>query len=243
MGQPRRPAVLTLALSLLLPAAAVLAQPEDGEVAFTANIEKCKAHLAVSAELYAKGDRAASLHASHPIQEIGNKVIGPAAKVSAELGDRVRAALRAPSANLKGTTSPSEYARVVSEAAASLDQAVERVVPKERRASLTFRTRVLADLLLGTVTEYEEAYNAGKITQVVEYHDAYAFFTRAQVGHRDLAPALRAKTPALAAELDGQFAALARALPGLTPPPAPMPPDRMQATVAALVKSLTSIRD
>jgi hypothetical protein len=242
MRQRRRRTGVTLALGLLLPAAAVLAQ-EDGEVAFTANIEKCKAHLAVSAELYTKGDRAAALHASHPIQEIGNKVIGPASKVSAELGDKVRSALRAPSADLKGTTSPSQYARVVSEAAASLDQAVERVVPKERRASLTFRARVLADLLLGLVTEYKEAYNAGKITQVVEYQDAYAFFKRAQAGHRDLAPALRAKNPALAAELDGQFAALARVLPGLTPPPTPVPADRIQATVAALVKSLTSIPD
>jgi hypothetical protein len=231
-----------LVLALLLPAVA-LAQVEDAEVAFTANIEKCKAHLAVSAELYAQGGRAAALHASHPIQEIGNKVIGPASKVSAEVGDTVRAALRAPSANLKGATSPSEYARVVSEASASLDQAVERVVPKERRASLTFRTRVLADLLLGTVTEYKEAYNAGKITQVVEYQDAYAFFKRAQVAQRDLAPALRAKNPALAADVDGHFAALARALPGLAPPPSPIPADRMQATVTALVKSLTSVSD
>ena len=243
MRQRRRRAVLTLALGLLWPAAAALAQAEDAQVAFAANIEKCKAHLAVSAELYAKGDRAAALHASHPIQEIGNKVIGPASKVSAELGDTVRAALRRPSAELKETTSPSQYARVVREAAAALDEAVERVVPKERRASLTFRARVLADLLLGMATEYDEAYKAGKITQVVEYQDAYAFFQRAQAGHRDLAPALRAKNPALAAELDGQFAALARALPGLTPPASPMPADRMQATVAALAKSLTSISD
>ena len=212
-------------------------------MAFAANIEKCKAHLNVSAELYTKGDRAAALHASHPIQEIGNKVIGPASKVSAELGDKVRAALRRPSADLKGTTSPSQYARVVREAAAALDEAVERVVPKERRASLTFRARVLADLLLGMTTEHEEAYKAGKITQVVEYQDAYAFFKRAQAGHRDLAPALRAKNAALAAELDGQFAALARALPELTPPASPLPADRMRVTVAALAKSLTSISD
>ena len=54
-------------------------------MAFTTkkNMEKCKAHLAVSAELYTKGNRAAALHASHPpFQEIGNKVIGPASKVS-----------------------------------------------------------------------------------------------------------------------------------------------------------------
>jgi hypothetical protein len=239
----RRRAILALALTLLVPAAVALAQAEDAQVAFAANIEKCKAHLAVSAELYATGDRAAALHASHPIQEIGNKVIGPASKVSAELGDKVRAALRRPSADLTGTTSPSQYDRVVREAAATLEEAVERVVPKERRASLAFRARVLADLLLGMATEYEEAYKAGKITQVVEYQDAYAFFMRAQAGHRDLAPALRAKNPALAAELGRQFAALARALPGLTPPASPMPADRMQATVATLAKSLTSMSD
>src|SRR5262249_15182353 len=119
-------------LALLLPAA--FAQAEDPLVAFTANIEKCKAHLAVSAELYAKGNRAAALHASHPIQEIGNKVIGPAAKVSSELGDKVRAALRRPSADLAGKTSSAQYDRVVREAAATLDDVVQRVVPKERGA-------------------------------------------------------------------------------------------------------------
>jgi hypothetical protein len=237
--QRSRCALFALALGVLLPTAAALAQAEDAQVTFAANIEKCKAHLAVSAELYAKGDRAAALHASHPIQEIGNKVIGPAAKVSAELGDKVRAALRRPSADLKGTTSPPQYAQVVREAAATLDEAVDRVVPKERRTSLSFRARVLAELLLGVVTEYQEAYKAGKITQAVEYQDAYAFFRRAQAVHRDLAPALRTKNPALASELDGQMAALAQTLPGLTPPPSPMPADRMQATVAALAKSLT----
>ena len=56
-----------------------------------------------------------------------------------------------------------------------------------------FRARVLADLLLGTATEYQEAYNAGKITRLVEYQDAYAFFMRAQAVQRDLAPRLSAR--------------------------------------------------
>jgi hypothetical protein len=239
----RTRALVFLVPGLLSTAAAVIGQGGDALVAFAANIEKCKAHLAVSAELYAKGDRAAALHASHPIQEIGNKVIGPASKVSPELGDRVRAALRRPSADLAGRVSPSQYDRVVREAVATLDEAVERVVPKERRASLSFRGRILTDLLLGMASEYDEAYKAGAITQAVEYQDAYAFFKRAQAAHRDLAPALRAKDSALAADLDRQFAALARALPGLTPPTPPMPADRMQATVGPLAKSLSSISD
>ena len=146
-GRHPRRAVGPFLLGLLLPGAAAVAQ-EDPLVVFAANMEKCKAHLAVSAELYAKGDRAAALHASHPIQEIGNKVIGPAAKVSPELGDTVRAALRRPSADLAGTTSPAQYERVVRETAATLDEAVGRVVPKERRSSLGFRARVVADVLL-----------------------------------------------------------------------------------------------
>jgi hypothetical protein len=229
-----------LVLGLLLPAAAALAQAEDPMVVFAANIEKCKAHLAVSAELYANGDRAAALHASHPVQEIGNKVIGPAARTSPELGDKVRAALRRPSADLAGTTSPGQYERVVRETAATLDDAAKRVVPEERRSSLAFRARVLADLLSGMATEYDEAYKAGKITQMVEYQDAYAFFKRAQAAHRHLTPALRTKNPAMAGELDGQFAALAKALPGLTPPASPIPAAHMQAMVAAMVKSLIS---
>src|SRR5262245_51869200 len=227
-------------LSLLLWAARARAQAEDPLVAFAANIEKCKAHLAVSAELYAKGDRASALHASHHIQEIGNKVIGPAAKVSPELGDKVRAALRRPSADLARKASPAEYERAVGEASATLDEAVARVVPKERLSSPGFQARALADLLTGMVSEYEEGYKAGKITQIVEYQDAYAFFKRAQAGYRDLTPALRAKNPALAGELDGQFATLAKAFPGLTPPTPPMPADRMQTTVKSTAKSLVA---
>jgi hypothetical protein len=44
----------------------------------------------------------------------------------------------------------------------------------------------------------------------------------------------------MAGELDGQFAALAKALPGLTPPASPIPAAHMQAMVAAMVKSLIS---
>jgi hypothetical protein len=212
-------------------------------VAFVADVEKCKAHLAVSAELFAKGDRVAALHASHPIQEIGNKVIGPASKVSVELGDKMRTALRRPSADLKGTTSPAQYEQVVRETTADLDGVVAQVVSKDRRTRLAFRARVLANLLLGVASEYEEAYKAGKITQLVEYQDAYAFFRRAQAVHRDLAPSLRAKNPARASELDAPLAALARALPGLTPPASPMSADRLQATVTGLAKSLTSVSD
>jgi hypothetical protein len=183
--------------------------------------------LPVLSTLAQAEDAQAALHASHPFQEIGNKVIGPASKVSADLGDKVRAALRRPSADLKGTTPPPQYEQAVREAMTTLDGAVERVVPKERRTSLV-RARVLADLLLGVASEYEEAYKAGKITQRVEYQDAYAFLRRAQAVHRDLAPSLRAKGPARARELDAQLAALARALPGLTPPASPMSAERMQ---------------
>jgi hypothetical protein len=92
-------------------------------------------------------------------------------------------------------------------------------------------------------SEYEEAYNAGKITQTVEYQDAYAFFKRAQAVHRELAPALRVKNAAPASEIDGHLAVLARALPGLAPPASPMPVERMKATVAVLAKLLASVSD
>ncbi len=91
---------------------------------------------------------------------------GPASKVSADLGDTVRATLRQPSAKLKGAPTPAEYDQVVREAAATLDEVSARVVPKERRTSLSFRARVLADLLLGIATEYEEAYHAGPVNGV-----------------------------------------------------------------------------
>jgi hypothetical protein len=225
-------------LSLLLSWAFARAQTEDPQVAFAADVEKCKAHLGVSAELYAKRDRAASLHASHPIQEIGNKVIGPASNVSPTLGDKVRAALRRASGDLKSAPSPAQYDEAVSHAAAALDEALAQVVPGEKRASLGFRARVLADLLLAMSDEYQEAYRGGKITQQVEYQDAYAFFKRAQALYRNLTSALRTAKPAAVGELDGYFAGLARALPGLTPPDPALPADRLKQTAAAAASVL-----
>ena len=67
MRQQPRMVVPPFVLGLL--ATAALAHGEDALADLCRQHQKCKAHLAVSAELYAKGNRAAALHASHPIQE------------------------------------------------------------------------------------------------------------------------------------------------------------------------------
>ena len=73
----------------------------------------------------------------------------------------------------------------------------------------------------------------------MEYHDAYGFLRRSEALYRDLAPALREVSATRAAEAEERFAPLARALPGLTPPPAPVTAAALKDAVTKLVQALT----
>lgn len=229
---------LLLLLAVFLgaaPAAAGLA-PAPGQAArFVANVEEAKAHLLISRELYAAGQTAkAALHSSHPVQELGNLVIGPIRKVDPPRAEGVRALLKKPRAAIDAGVRPTAYAALVAEVSASLDEAVERTVPAELRSDRRFRARVIALLLRALVEEYDEAWKTGRIVQAVEYHDAWGFFQRAYALYREIAPGLPGSAGA-------DFAALARGFPGVSPPPAPLPPDRVKELVARLTASLDRV--
>ena len=212
----------------------------DAQVRFATSVEEAKAHLLVVRELYAAGQPGeAALHASHPVQEIGGRITGPVNRVDAALGGRVREALRAPRRDVDARVPRASLERTLDATVASLDEAVARVVPADVRDTPAFRTAVLRTLLKALVKEYEEGEKNGRITQLVEYHDAYGYLQRSLAVYQSIAPALRQASPGKAAVVEERFAILARALPGLAPPATVMSTAAVAETVTTLVQALT----
>ena len=204
----------------------------DDQARFVANVEQAKAHLLISQELYATGQAPkAALHSSHPVQELGNRVIGPITKVNGALGERVRALLKRPREAVDGHVARPQYSALVTEVSGALDDAVAQVVPKDIRASFAFQAKVIGRLLDAVVEEYDEAWKSGKIAQIVEYQDACGFFRRAYALYRIIAFRLQGSS-------DADFAALARGFPGVSPPVAPLSLARVKALVARISTSL-----
>ena len=204
----------------------------DDQARFVADVEQAKAHLLISQELYAAGQAPkAALHASHPVQELGNRVIGPIKNVNGALGERVRALLKKPREAVDGHVARPQYEALVTEVSGALDDAVNQVVLKDVRASVAFQAKVIGRLLDAVVEEYDEAWKSGKIAQIIEYQDAYGFFRRAHALYRTIASRLPRSS-------DADFAALASGFPGVSPPAAPLPLGRVKALVARISTSL-----
>lgn len=232
-------------LALVLAALAVAgpSTPLDPHVRFAAAVEQAKAHLAVCRELYAAGETGeAALHASHPVQEIGGRIFGPVKGVDPALGQRVQEALRQPRRDVDKKVRGAALERTLDATSALLDEAVQRVVPPAVERSLAFKLAVVREMLAGLEKEYDEAYKGGWITQMVEYHDAYAFFLRIQTLYRALAPALVEASASTVPVVDERLATLARGFPGLTPPTPPMTMDALRTHVAAISRALSAVK-
>jgi hypothetical protein len=222
----RIPRLVVLVAAMLAVAAPTLvsAQPPADPVRFAADVEKARAHLLVSEELYAAGQAGpAGLHAAHPIHELGNRLVAPLRRVHAAAGDRLRDTLKEPGRAIEAKVPPAQYGTTVADVGRALDDAVTRVVGADTRATPAFRAGVIAVLLDGLADEYDESFKDGRITQAVEYQDAYGFFRRA----RTLYDAL----PTDARRADADMAALGKAFASREPPKTPMP--------AKTVKDLT----
>jgi hypothetical protein len=208
-------------------------------VRFVTDVEEAKGHLVASRELYAIDQRGrAALHGAHPVQEIGQRLIGPVSRADADLGARLRGLLRKPGRDLDARAPTARYAETVAQVFATLDEAVDRVVPEDVRRRPDFHTAVARALLATVLEEYEEAYRDGRIVQVIEYQDAWGFLGRARARYDAIRPA---PGPETAAAIEREFQALAAILPDLTPPRSPATPRALRARVDALSAALDGV--
>jgi hypothetical protein len=222
--------VTPILAALLLLAAPAGAQPAADLVRFAADAERARGHLLVSEQLYVLGQsRGAALHAAHPVQELGNRLFGPVRRVDAAAADRLRETLKEPGRAIETKAPPARYVALVAKVAKALDDAVTQVVGDDARTP-AFKSRLVALLLEGVAEEYDEAFKGGRITQIVEYQDAYGFFRRAKAVYDALPPDAR--------RADADMAALAKAFPSREPPKSPMPAKDLKALVQRIGSSV-----
>jgi hypothetical protein len=144
--------------------------------------------------------------------------------VDAPRADGLRATLKEPGQAIEAKTSPARYSATVASVAKALDDAVTLVAGAGASAP-AFRAKVIAALLEAVAEEYEESYKDTRITQLVEYQDAYGFFHRAKSLYTDLPPTARSA--------DADMQALTKGFPSSREPPKPPMP-------AKTVKTLTT---
>jgi hypothetical protein len=224
--------MLRVLAPLLLLAASAAAEPAADVVRFAVDAEKARGHLLVSEQLYMLGEaRAAALHAAHPVQELGNRLYGPVRRVDGPSADRLRDTLKRPGQAIEAKEPPGRYVATVASVARTLDDAVTRVAGAGVRASVGFRARVVAALLVDVAEEYEDAIKAGRIVQLVEYQDAYGFLQRAKALYESL--------PADARRADADMRALSQALPTAREAPrSPLPAKNVKALTDRIAASL-----
>ena len=225
-----------------IPAALAQSHPPKEQIEFSANVEKLKGHLMTSVELYEQGEAtAAAIHAAHPIQELWGKIRTPVNRESAELEVRIAMLLEKPNREIEAKVPPKDYRQTVREIFSAIDQAENRIVPIRVREDLSFRAKLILELLEEVVEEYSEGVQEGKVTQFVEYQDALGFFRRAQALYRTITGALKKKDPASTRTIDGALAELARGLAKVTPPEKPLSTDRVRDLVKQVGDELGKI--
>jgi hypothetical protein len=82
-------------MALFAAATVVWAADRENQARFVADVEQAKGHLMASREVRALGEAVrAGVHASHPIQELGQRVFGPIKAADPALGERAHSLLK-----------------------------------------------------------------------------------------------------------------------------------------------------
>ena len=203
---------------------------------YVAAVEQAKGHLLASREVYRRGQRVrTSVHASHPIQELGYRLWRPVTKVDPDLGARLQTALKEPGNALQAGVPASAYDKLVDQTLALLDRGVARVVPAECSADPNLHARVVHGLLAGIEEEYGEAIADGRVVLEIEYQDAWGFFQRLRARWAALRTALERSPGDLVSIVEREMAVLGRTFRTIDTPSSPVPVERVTATLNAIV--------
>ncbi len=228
-NRPGRLVLLAIVAALALAACQQAKGPATSEeIALGAMAEEARGHLAS-----ALGDgragrwELAAVHAAHPgetMQAVDSALAKRDAKAAGALrqgaDDVVRAAQAKDLARLE---------RAVADLDARYAGVAPTVLGADRAADLSYRASVVASLGQAGAAEYGEAVVNGKLAEVAEYQDAYAFLARARALWSEIEPAVAAKGGDERDNVVAAFAALDAALPGLEPPASAKSADEVAA--------------
>lgn len=209
---------------------------------YVAAVEQARGHLLASREVYRRGQRVrTSVHASHPIQELGYRLWRPVTKVDPDLGARLQTALKEPGNALQAGVPASEYDKVVGQTLALLDRGIARVVPAECSADPSFHARVVHGLVAAIEEEYGEAIADGRVVLEIEYQDAWGFFQRLRARWAALRAALARSRADLITIVEREMGVLGAAFRTIDTPNSPVPVERVTATLNAITSALAPL--
>ena len=222
--------VAVLALSACTPATTP-ATPE--EIALGGMVEQSRGHLA-NAVANARAGRwdLAAAHAAHPA-EMQQAIDAALSKHDADADG----ALRQGAKDVVAAAQAKDLARLealVAEQDARYARIPAIVMGADRVADVSYRASVVATLTEAVANEYGDSLQDGRIVQLTEYQDAYAFLGRAHTIWTDIAPEIARTHQQQHDEAAAALADLDAALPGLDPPAAPRSAD----TVAAAAQTV-----
>ena len=104
------PALGVVLMAVALAAGSPSADDATEHAGYVAAVEQAKGHLLASREVYCRGQRVrTSVHASHPIQELGYRLWRPVTKVDPNLGAHLQATLKEPGNGLQAGVFASKY--------------------------------------------------------------------------------------------------------------------------------------
>lgn len=217
-----------------------LLNESDPDVAFLARLKMMRGHLSAALSTAAAGDAAAAReHIKHPSTEILPEINDALASHGlANLVPALDAAVEKLGAGADGA----ETQAAVDYALKEIARGEAMIDPAKLRAS-GIAPDVIVLLLRTAVVEYNEAFEYGKIVNLVEYHDGAAFIAEARKLLEAIEPALAARDPKSLEKVLQSYTTLEAAWPGHAPPEkSVLPVSKMLALVTIIELNLNRMR-
>jgi hypothetical protein len=150
------------------------------QVDFVSNIEQIRGHLnAAVMNKEARNNSLAKAHSLHPIAEIYSTIEPSISNINSTLNTTLASDLSQFS-QMVNVSSLDEFEEQSKKINGTLNQTIQRVIPRDALSKSSFNLGVISDLLSIAETEYGEAVENGTIKEIVEYQDGQAFVSRAQ---------------------------------------------------------------
>ena len=203
----------------------------EPDTAFLVRLNMMRAHVKAAADFMALGKpEEARVHISHPRTEIYQELAG--ALRERGLPDLAGAMNEAEAAFASADQDRMKTA--VAALLAGVNQAEASIAPDSGRDNRIYLDAA-AQLLRTAVVEYNEAFEYGKISKVVEYHDGLYFAAEARKLIESMAPAYAARNATTWSKLQMTLAELEKAWPPEAPPAQSiLPVTKMQALVSII---------
>jgi hypothetical protein len=216
-----------------------LLEKADPDIAFFARLKMMRGHLSAAVMMAGLGSTAeAREHVKHPSSEILPEIDGV-------LKERGLADL-APALDAVAHTLHGKDMKLMTQA---IEQALvqiaksEDTVPKAKLQANGILPDAIVLLLRTAVVEYNEAFEYGKIVNLVEYHDGAAFVREARKLLEGLEPALAARDAPALEKIKQSWNKLETAWPSAEPPKAAvLPVSKLLALVTIIELQLNKLR-